>query len=189
MPLKIALELSDDDLAYYSRVLDSVWKKNSKRPEKELLDGARASLKRAQKAKAPEYVRARLADIGTLIELLGDGEWPIEAGDRRRILAAVGYFAVGKDMISDKIPGIGYLDDAIMAELVTRELKPDLDGYQAFCAYRDNEEARRGTKVSREDWLVVKRKQIFERIRRRREQRWRHAESKGPTHPILRYDY
>jgi uncharacterized membrane protein YkvA (DUF1232 family) len=189
MPLKIALDLSDDDLAYYGRVLDSLWKKNSKRPENELLDGARASLKRAQKAKAPEYVTARLADIGTLIDLLSDAEWPIEAADRRRILAAVGYFAVGKDMISDKIPGIGYLDDAIMAELVKRELKPDLEGYRDFCAHRANEEARRGKKASREEWLAVKRTQIFERIRRRREQMWQHSVSKEPTLPILRYDY
>lgn len=189
MPLKIALELSEDDLAYYGRVLDSVWKKNSKRPEKEVLDGARANLKRAQKSKAPEYVRTRLTDIGTLIDLLADSEWPIETAARRRILAAVGYFALGKDMISDKIPGIGYLDDAIMAELVLRELKPDLDGYRDFCAYRDSEETRRGEKVSREEWLAVKRKQIFERIRRRREQMRRLTAAKDPTHPLLRYDY
>jgi uncharacterized membrane protein YkvA (DUF1232 family) len=190
MPLKIALELSDDDLAYYSRVMESVWKKNSKRPEDELLDGARQHLKQARKAKAPEYITTRLADIGMLIELLADRrEWPLEAEDRRRIVAAVGYFAVSKDMISDKIPGIGYLDDAIMAELVTRELKHDLDGYRDFCAYRNNEEARRGKKVSRADWLATKRKQIFERIRRRREQMRSYAASEGPTHPILRYKY
>jgi uncharacterized membrane protein YkvA (DUF1232 family) len=189
MPLKIALELSDEDLAYYTQVLDSVWKKNSKRPEKEILASAREGLKRAHKAKAPEYVTARLADIGTLVDLLADTEWPVEGGDRRRILAAVGYFGLTKDMISDKIPGIGYLDDAIMAELVKRELKPDLEGYRNFCAYRDNEEAQRGKKVSREDWLAVKRKQIFERIRRRREQMWQHSKAKDPTHPLLRYDY
>ena len=63
MPLKIALELSDDDLTYFGRVLDSVWKATAKRPEKDVLAGARERLKQAQKAKAPPYVTDRLADI------------------------------------------------------------------------------------------------------------------------------
>ena len=35
MPIKITLELSDEDLSYYSRVMDDVWKRNRKRAEKE----------------------------------------------------------------------------------------------------------------------------------------------------------
>ena len=63
MSLKVVLELSDEDLAYYRRVMDSVWKRNQKRGEKELIDGARRLLKQATKAGAPEYVRSRLADL------------------------------------------------------------------------------------------------------------------------------
>lgn len=189
MPLKITLELSDDDLAYYARVMDSVWKKNSKRPEPELLEGARRLLEQAHKVKAPEYVTKRLDDIGVLVDMLGDAEWPLEPEDRGRITAAVGYFAVQKDMIADKIPGIGYLDDALMADLVIRELKHDLEGYREFCGYREHEKTLHGKNVSREEWLAAKRQRIFERIRRRRDQMWRHREQEGPTHPILRYQY
>jgi uncharacterized membrane protein YkvA (DUF1232 family) len=193
MPLNIVLELSDDDLAYFARVMDSVWKKNAKRPESELIDGARALIKKANKAKAPEYVRKKLEDIGLLIDLLSDKEFSpeLDAEDRRRILAAVGYFAVPKDMISDKIPGIGYLDDALVADLVIRELKHDIKGYRDFCAYRDNEATLRGKKVGRMEWLAAKRRQIFARIRKRREKMWSGGASSqdGPTHPILRYKY
>jgi uncharacterized membrane protein YkvA (DUF1232 family) len=188
MPIKITLELSDEDLGYYSRVMDDVWKRNRKRAEKELIDGARRLLKQATKAKAPEYVQTRLADLEFLCSMLDDTEWPIEADDRSRIVAAVGYFAVPKDMIPDKIPGIGFLDDALMAELVLRELKPEIDGYRDFCAYRDNEAKLRGnTKVSREDWLAAKSRQIWLRIKRRQQERRRHGASYSPTHPILRY--
>jgi uncharacterized membrane protein YkvA (DUF1232 family) len=166
MTLKIVLELGDDDLEYYRRVMESVWRRNAKRAEKELLDGARRLLKQATKAKAPEYVQSRLADLGVLITMLDDSEWPLEEDDRRRIVSAVGYFAVPKDMIPDKIPGLGFLDDALMAEIVLRELKPELDGYRDFCQYRDNE-AWRETKVGRADWLAAKRRQIFLRIKRR----------------------
>ena len=189
MPIKIVLELAEEDLDYYRGVMDSVWKKNQKRAEKELIDGARRLLKQATKAKAPEYVQTRLADLEVLCSMLDDSEWPLEDDDRNRIKAAVGYFAVAKDMIPDKIPGLGYLDDALMAELCARELKPELDGYRDFNQYRENEATLRGKKVSREDWLAAKRRQIWLRIRRRQSERRRHGSSYTPTDPILRYSY
>ena len=77
-----------------------------------------------------------------------------------------------------------------MAELVARELKPELDGYRAFCEYRDNETSLRGkTKVSRMDWLAAKRRQIWLRIKRRQAERRRHGSRYAPTDPILRYSY
>ena len=177
MPIKIVLELAEEDLDYYRGVMDSVWKKNQKRAEKELIDGARRLLKQATKAKAPEYVQTRLADLEVLCSMLDDSEWPLEDDDRNRIKAAVGYFAVAKDMIPDKIPGIGLLDDALMAELVMRELKTEVSGYRAFCEYRDNEATLRGNKATRADWLEAKRRQIFLRIKRRQEERRRHGSS------------
>jgi uncharacterized membrane protein YkvA (DUF1232 family) len=189
MPIKITLELSEDDLAYYARVMDDVWKKAQKRDVKELINGARRLLTQATKAKAPEYVQSRLADLELLCAMLDDSEWPLEEDDRSRIVAAVGYFAVAKDMIPDKIPGLGYLDDALMADLVSRELKPELDGYRDFCKYRDNEASLRGNKVSRKDWLAAKSRQIWMRIKRRQQERRRHGSTDGPTHPILRYRY
>jgi uncharacterized membrane protein YkvA (DUF1232 family) len=190
MGLKIVLELSDDDLGYYRQVMEAVWRRNAKRAEKELVAGARRLLQQASKAKAPEYVQQRLADLGVLITMLDDPEWPLEEADRKRILAAVGYFAVPKDMIPDKIPGLGFLDDALMAELVIRELKPELDGFRDFCEYRENEATLRGKKnASRADWLAAKRRQIWLRIRRRQQERRRHASNDSPTDPILRYQY
>jgi uncharacterized membrane protein YkvA (DUF1232 family) len=188
MPLKITLELSDDDLSYYARVMDSIWKNNKNRAEKELIDGARRLLKQATKAKAPEYVQERLADLEVLCSMLDDPQWLLEGDDRARISAAVGYFAVPKDMIPDKIPGLGFLDDALMAELVGRELKPELDGYRDFCNYRDNERKLRGkSDVSREDWLASKQRQIWLRIKRRQQERRRHGSTDGPTPSLLRY--
>ena len=187
MPLKIVLELSEDDLAYFRQVMDAVWRRNAKRAEKELVNGARRLLNQATKAKAPDYVQSRFDDLRMLIAMLDDPEWPLEDEDRQRVAAAVGYFAVPKDMIPDKIPGLGFLDDAIMAELVIRDLKHELEGYRDFCQYRDNEKNLRGnTKTSRADWLTAKRRQIFLRIRRRQEES-RRSSSYSPTPPILRY--
>ena len=189
MPVKIVLELSDEDLGYFRRVMDDVWKNYSKRAVKELMDGARRLLKQATKAKAPEYVMTRLNDLNVLIDMLDDAEWPLPDEDRSRIRAAVGYFAVAKDMIPDKIPGIGFLDDALMADLVLQDLKDEVKGYREFCLYRDNEATLRGKKVGRDDWLAAKRRQIFLRIKRRQMESRRHGSTAGPTMAILRYQY
>ncbi|HET8699335.1 MAG TPA: YkvA family protein [Gammaproteobacteria bacterium] len=190
MTLKMTIELSDTDLVYFRRVMDAVWRRNSKRNEKDLIAGARRLLQRAGAATAPGCVQARLTDLGVLLDMLEDPEWPLPDANRRRIVAAVSYFATPKDMIADAIPGIGYLDDALMAELVMRDLKHEVDGYREFCQYRRNEATFRGkTRVSKADWLAAKRRQIFLRIKRRQRETIRHASTEGPTDPILRYQY
>ncbi len=189
MPLKLVLELSDSDLGYYRQIMEETCERNAKRGEKAILEEARRLLDRAQHGEGPEYVRRRLSDLGTLIALLEDPEWPLEDRERGRIMAAISYFAEPEDMIPDKIPGLGFLDDALMAEIVIDELKHDLEGYREFSEYRKQQEAIRGKEahVSREDWLGERRRQIFLRIKRRQEERRRHGSTESPTDPILAY--
>ncbi len=189
MGIKVVLEFSDEDLKYFRGVMDDVWKRVKKKDDKEVIEAAREQLAVASKSSGAEYVQARLKDISVLIQMLDDKEWPIEKDDRNRVLVAVGYFGVANDMIPDKIPGIGFLDDALMAELVVRELKPELEGYADFCEYREGERTMRGKQnVTREDWLAAKRRQVWLRIRRQREER-RYRSDAGPTMRILRYQY
>jgi uncharacterized membrane protein YkvA (DUF1232 family) len=190
MPLNINLELSDEDLAYFARLLDAVWQHNSGRPERELIDRARVALEQSRQAKLPLYVVTRLQEIGVLLDLLDDSEeWPLEAADRRRIVAAITYFGMRKDMIADTVPALGYLDDALVADLVARELRQDLEAYREFCEYRKNEEAVRSHDVSREDWLAAKRGQLFDRLRQHRERVQERLHDHRLTDPILQYKY
>ncbi len=189
MPLKLVLELSDSDIGYYRKVMEETCERNATRGEKAILEEARRLLERAQNGEGPDYVRKRLADLGTLIALLDDEEWPLEDQERGRIMAAISYFAEPEDMIPDAIPGLGFLDDALMAEIVIDELKHDLEGYREFCEYRKQQEAIRGedAHVSREAWLGERRRQIFLRIKRRQQESRRHGSSEAPTDPILAY--
>jgi uncharacterized membrane protein YkvA (DUF1232 family) len=191
MTLKLVIELGEADLEYYRKVAQAIRRRNLQRGEKELVGRARELLERSRKAEAPDYVRKRLDDLGTLIAMLEDREWPLEQEDRQRIVDAMRYFADPVDIIPDTLPGLGLLDDALMAELVIRELKHDLDGYRDFRQYRENQEALRGkdVRVSREDWLAAKRRQIFLRIKRRQREHKRHGSRDAPTDPILSYRY
>jgi len=66
---------------------------------------------------------------------------------------------------------LGYLDDAIMIELSVRQLRPELDAYDEFCDFRQNQAQRRGLepdKVGRADWLDARREELVDRMHRRR---------------------
>lgn len=187
MPLKFEVELSDEDVAYYQKVMDETWQRNANRDEADLVASARRLLEESGKTDAPAYVKKRLEELGTLISMLEDPEWPLEPQDRRRIVAATSYFADPADMIADKIPGLGFLDDALMAELVIRELQHELTGYGEFCEYREKEKELHGkdAHLTRKDWLAEKRRQVRFHIERRREEARRHWSGDSPTDPLL----
>ncbi|MFU8815454.1 MAG: hypothetical protein ACNA7W_08905, partial [Pseudomonadales bacterium] len=67
------------------------------------------------------------------------------------------------------IPVIGFIDDAIMIELVVSELKHEIDAFEDFCRYRAEEKSRnRNENLSREQYLDIKRRELHARMRRRR---------------------
>ena len=58
------------------------------------------------------------------------------SGNARPVLAALAYVCDPEDIIPDDIPGIGLLDDAVMIELVFRELRHEIEAYEDFRRYR-----------------------------------------------------
>ncbi|MBW1684805.1 MAG: DUF1232 domain-containing protein [Deltaproteobacteria bacterium] len=109
-----------------------------------------------------------------MVRMLEDSEWKLSGADRAQAVDALAYFAEPEDLIPDRIPGLGYLDDAILIELVAQDLRHDLEAYKNFCQFRISEEQRRGTdehRTTREEWLKAKRQQLYARIRRRRDRR------------------
>jgi len=90
----------------------------------------------ARATEPPEFVLELLARVEQLVEILEDDEWNLEGRDRARLINALTYFVDPEDLIPDRIPGLGYLDDAIMIELVVQELKHDIEAYEDFCQFR-----------------------------------------------------
>ena len=175
--MKISFELSDKDLRYFRRVLQKVRKGRNAENEDVILREAEELLEEVARTDAPQYVQKRIAQLGQLIEMVEDKDWRLEGADRKRVLNALAYFADPDDLIPDRVPGLGYLDDAIMVELVVQDLKHEIEAFEAFVAYRKE---RKKKKATAEDGLEKRRDSLQGRMRRRRRgDRERHTRRKG----------
>jgi len=171
MPMNITFELSDQDLKYFKRIITEVRAKSAGIEESKLIAGVRALIEEIRGASAAGFVVQRLEKLERMVKMLEDKEWDMEGKDRSRVADGLVYFAEGEDLIPDRIPGLGYLDDAIMIEMVSRELKHEIQAYRDFCVFRAAESSRLGQEtmeMERSDWLEERRKQLHSRMRSRR---------------------
>lgn len=180
MSLKVTFELEDKDLQYFRRSMKQARSAASQTSEAEAIAQAAAMIDTVRDAKIPEFVSLRVDKLASLIDMLADEEWALGAPDRKNVIAALQYFAEPEDLIPDDVPVLGYIDDAIMIELVVRELKPIIDAFEDFMLYKSEEKSRnRNPDISREQWLAVKRRELHSRMRRRRKAARSRAASRG----------
>ncbi len=167
MPLQVTFELSDADLEYFRAAMKEAQHKMRGREEAAILAGARHLARQTRTLALPAFVTERLLALDTLTRMLEDGDWKLEGAHRARVLQALAYFADPSDLVPDSIPGLGFLDDAIMIELVSQAIQHELEGYLDFCEFRRNEERNvyhpQG-KISRDERMAAKRKALRARI-------------------------
>ena len=171
MPMNITFELSDKDLRYFKRIIKEVRERSAGIDEAKLITGVRRLSEEIRGTNAAGFVVERLEKLERMVTMLEDKEWNMEGKDRSRVADGLVYFAEGEDLIPDRIPGLGYLDDAIMIELVVQDLKHEIEAYDDFCKYRTSKAKLLGRKdamASREKWLAARRGQLHLRMRRRR---------------------
>jgi uncharacterized membrane protein YkvA (DUF1232 family) len=171
MSLKITLELSDNDLAYFREQAQEIMDKATQRSDEEVVNAARTLLDRVDETISTDYIRNRLGKLRLLIDMLNDEGWGMQSVGRGRVLTALAYFNEPKNIIPDDTPVVGYLDDAIMVELLCEELKPEIEAYQDFITYREHEATRRNmnpAELQRADFLRNREQELLSRMRRRR---------------------
>ncbi|MEZ5561098.1 MAG: YkvA family protein [Pseudomonadales bacterium] len=169
MPLRITFDLEDADLRYFRNNMKQAKAAAQAISDDEILAKAEAMVDEVKATKTPAFVRQRIDQLNALIDMARDEEWALAAPERKNVIAALAYFADPHDMIPDNIPVLGYVDDAIMIELVVSELKHEIDAFNDFCRYRDDERARnRNPNLSRDEYLEIKRRELHSRMRRRR---------------------
>ena len=170
MSLRIAFELNEDDLKHFRLIMDEARKVAVRRAPEDIVAAAEALLTNVSDTRTPGFIVDRLNRLRLMISMLSDIEWRLPQKDATRVLNALAYFSEPEDLIPDTIPGLGFLDDAIMIELVVRELKHEIEAYEDFCDYREKLKREHGdqAQVSRGGWLDDRRKALQSRMRRRR---------------------
>lgn len=171
MSLKLHFELDEQDIAHLRGLLAAAAAARGQLTEPEILAAARSNLADARAAEPPHFIVERLDRLERMIAMVGDEGFALPEPERGHVLAAITYFADPKDLIPDSVPVFGFLDDAVMIELIARELRHELEAYEDFCRYREIEARRRGVdpaQIGRADWLETRRKELHLRMRRRR---------------------
>ena len=169
MSLRVSFELDDDDLKHFRLIMVEARKAAARMAPEDIVAAAEQVLWEIGDDKAPGFIIERLAKLKQMIRMITDVEWRLPHEETGRVLNALAYFAEPDDLIPDSIPGVGFLDDAIMVELVVRELRHELEAYDDFCEFRTAAKNTSDKKrVSRENWLDSRREQLQLRMRRRR---------------------
>lgn len=170
MGLRVTFELTDDDLKHFRLIMRQATSAATRAAPEDIVAAAEELLTAIGPTGAPAFIIERLQKLRLLIDMLSDLEWRLPRQEADRVLNALAYFTEPEDLIPDHIPGLGFLDDAIMIELIARELKHEIEAYQDFCDYRQRVRDERGgrVRVSREQWLEDRRSELQARMRRRK---------------------
>ncbi len=165
MSLRVSFELDDNDLTHFRLIMREARKAAARMAPEDIVAAAEDLMQDIGDTGTPEFIRQRLENLRLLIRMMSDLEWRLPHQEATRVLNALAYFTEPDDLIPDHIPGLGFLDDAIMVELVVRELQPEIDAYSDFCEFREQ-----NASSSREQWLAERREELQARMRERREQ-------------------
>jgi len=171
MTLRVSFELDDEDLKHFRLIMREARKAVTRMAPEDIVAAAEDLLQDVSTTSTPGFIQDRIAKLRLLIRMMTDLDWRLPHQEAMRVLNALAYFTEPEDLIPDDIPGLGFLDDAIMVELVVRELRHEIEAYEDFCDYRSQNRAASSRKAvtKREAWINARRAKLQSRMRRRRE--------------------
>ncbi len=162
MSLRISFELDDNDLKHFRLIMREARRAVARTAPEDIVAAAQELLQKIGEDSAPGFIVERLQKLKLMIRMISDIGWRLPHEETKRVLNALAYFAEPDDLIPDQIPGLGFLDDAIMVELVVRELRHEIDAYHDFCEFRDRDKCDDTSTEAR-------RVELHSRMRRRRQ--------------------
>src|SRR5687767_5393576 len=109
--MRVTFELEPGDIERFHEALARAHELVRSADECDIVDAARHALARLATARAPGYVRKRLAQIERLIEMLEDEAWALPKAERQDVIESLVYFSDPEDLIPDDMAVIGLLDD------------------------------------------------------------------------------
>ena len=161
---KISFSLEESDVAYFRKLFRDARKAAAEQDPSEIIAAVRALIARVREArKNPKFVTETVTVLEDLVKMIEDEDYELPKGPRAEVLAALAYFANPEDLIPDQVPGLGFLDDAIMIKIAEEEFRHELWGYRKFGKFRSGAEVRPWTTIAKQrlpQRLVEQRRQI-----------------------------
>ncbi len=172
MSLRVSFDLDENDLTHFRLIMREARKTVARMPPEDIVARAETLLQDIAADSAPGFILDRIRKLRLMIRMLSDLDWRLPHREATRVLNALAYFTEPDDLIPDHIPGLGFLDDAIMVELVVRELRHEIEAYRDFCDFRESGQADGGGRsaLSRDKWLGERRENLQSKMRHNREQ-------------------
>ncbi len=164
MGLRVSFELDDSDLIHFRLIMREARKVAARRSPEDIVAAAEDLLQDIGNNGTPGFIKDRIDKLRLLMQMLSDLDWRLPHQEAGRVLNALAYFTEPDDLIPDHIPGLGFLDDAIMVELVVRELEHEIEAYRDFCDLRSQDPS-----ANRDSWLSERRDELHARMRQRRD--------------------
>ena len=161
---KISFSLDESDVAYFRKLFRNARKAAAEQDPSEIIAAVRALIARVREArKNPKFVTETVTVLEDLVKMIEDEDYELPKAPRAEVLAALSYFANPEDLIPDQVPGLGFLDDAIMIKIAEEEFRHELWGYRKFGKFRSGAEVRPWTTIAKQrlpQRLVEQRRQI-----------------------------
>jgi hypothetical protein len=166
MPIRLSFNLRDGDLQHFEQVAQQTQAIARAQPAEATIATAREVLERGAQSQGAQFVKERYSRLHTIIEMVSDPDWRLEADDLQRAINALACFSAPT---SENSPG-SLLDHAIMIELVSRDLQHDLTAYRDFARFRESysRKHRKQNAGDREAELQQRREILQRRMHERR---------------------
>ena len=128
--------------------------------------------------------------LSTMIKMIEDKTWNMRENNRNYVLAVLSYFNDSKENIPASLPELGILFDIMMIDIVAEELIHERDSYNDYKnfvnAYKSSPFYKnKSAEPSQDDWIKARKKELRDRLKRRRRRDSRRNGLRGSSFTIV----